>query len=137
MGQQPMDMLATCCSLGEVWAASVPAVSCERGRAASAGVALLHFHAVMAGTNTDEGIKAGASGYHFGKTTLGYVFVDRQKIYCNQQTDRLPTADEIIDLIRGRGVRRPAPIMLKVLGNDLQTASGTTRAAYRASLTTG
>jgi len=31
------------------------------------------------------------------------VFVDKQKIYSKRQTGRLPTADEIIELIRGRG----------------------------------
>ena len=31
------------------------------------------------------------------------VFVDGQKIYSKKQTGRLPTADEIIELIRGRG----------------------------------
>ena len=31
------------------------------------------------------------------------VFVDRQKIYSKKQTGRLPTADEIIELIRERG----------------------------------
>jgi predicted Rdx family selenoprotein len=30
------------------------------------------------------------------------VFVDKQKIYSKKQTGRLPTADEIIELIRGR-----------------------------------
>ena len=30
------------------------------------------------------------------------VFVDQQKIYSKQQMGRLPTADEIIDLIRAR-----------------------------------
>ena len=28
------------------------------------------------------------------------VFVDRQKIYSKKQTGRLPTADEIVELIR-------------------------------------
>jgi Rdx family len=31
------------------------------------------------------------------------VFVDSQKIYSKKQTGRLPTVDEIIDLIRARG----------------------------------
>ena len=31
------------------------------------------------------------------------VFVDKQKIYSKTQTGRLPTADEIIELIRDRG----------------------------------
>jgi len=31
------------------------------------------------------------------------VFVDRDKIYSKKQTGRLPTADEIIGLIRARG----------------------------------
>ena len=31
------------------------------------------------------------------------VFVDKQKIYSKKQTGRLPTADEIIALIRDRG----------------------------------
>jgi selT/selW/selH-like putative selenoprotein len=31
------------------------------------------------------------------------VFIDGQKIYSKKQTGRLPTADEIIDLIRDRG----------------------------------
>jgi Rdx family protein len=31
------------------------------------------------------------------------VFIDRQKIYSKRQTGRLPTADEIIELIRNRG----------------------------------
>ena len=31
------------------------------------------------------------------------VFVDGQKIYSKKQTGRLPTADEIIELIRERG----------------------------------
>ena len=31
------------------------------------------------------------------------VFVDKQKIYSKKQTGRLPTADEIIELIRDRG----------------------------------
>jgi hypothetical protein len=31
------------------------------------------------------------------------VFVDKQKIYSKKQTGRLPTADEIIELIRERG----------------------------------
>lgn len=31
------------------------------------------------------------------------VFVDRQMIYSKKQTGRLPTVDEIIDLIRARG----------------------------------
>ncbi len=31
------------------------------------------------------------------------VFVDKQRIYSKKQTGRLPTADEIIELIRGRG----------------------------------
>lgn len=30
------------------------------------------------------------------------VFVDGQRIYSKKQTGRLPTADEIIDLIRSR-----------------------------------
>ena len=30
------------------------------------------------------------------------VFVDTQKIYSKAETGRLPTADEIIELIRGR-----------------------------------
>jgi hypothetical protein len=30
------------------------------------------------------------------------VFVERQKIYSKEQTGRLPTADEIINLIRER-----------------------------------
>jgi len=30
------------------------------------------------------------------------VFVDGQRIYSKKQTGRLPTADEIIELIRGR-----------------------------------
>jgi hypothetical protein len=30
------------------------------------------------------------------------VFVDKQKIYSKKQTGRMPTADEIIDLIRAR-----------------------------------
>jgi hypothetical protein len=30
------------------------------------------------------------------------VFVDSNKIYSKKQTGRLPTADEIIELIRGR-----------------------------------
>jgi hypothetical protein len=32
------------------------------------------------------------------------VFVEKQMIYSKKQTGRLPTADEIIELIRGRGV---------------------------------
>lgn len=31
------------------------------------------------------------------------VFVDKQKIYSKKQTGRLPTADEIVELIRDRG----------------------------------
>ena len=31
------------------------------------------------------------------------VFVDKQRIYSKRQTGRLPTADEIIELIRARG----------------------------------
>ena len=31
------------------------------------------------------------------------VFVDSNKIYSKKQTGRLPTADEIIELIRARG----------------------------------
>lgn len=31
------------------------------------------------------------------------VFVDGRKIYSKKQTGRLPTADEVIELIRGRG----------------------------------
>ena len=31
------------------------------------------------------------------------VFVDKQKIYSKKETGRLPTADEIIGLIRDRG----------------------------------
>ena len=31
------------------------------------------------------------------------VFVDKQRIYSKKQTGRLPTADEIIELIRARG----------------------------------
>jgi len=31
------------------------------------------------------------------------VFVDSQKIYSKKQTGRLPSADEIIELIRARG----------------------------------
>jgi predicted Rdx family selenoprotein len=31
------------------------------------------------------------------------VFVDKQKIYSKKQTGRLPTADEIIGLIRDHG----------------------------------
>ncbi len=31
------------------------------------------------------------------------VFVDKQKIYSKKQTGRLPTVDEIINLIRARG----------------------------------
>jgi predicted Rdx family selenoprotein len=31
------------------------------------------------------------------------VFVDRQKIFSKKQTGRLPTVDEILDLIRARG----------------------------------
>jgi selT/selW/selH-like putative selenoprotein len=31
------------------------------------------------------------------------VFVDGQKIYSKKQSGRLPSADEIIQLIRGRG----------------------------------
>jgi predicted Rdx family selenoprotein len=31
------------------------------------------------------------------------VFVDSKKIYSKKQTGRLPTADEIIELIRARG----------------------------------
>ena len=31
------------------------------------------------------------------------VFVDKQIIYSKKQTGRLPTADEIIELIRDRG----------------------------------
>ena len=31
------------------------------------------------------------------------VFVDKQKVYSKKQTGRLPTADEIVELIRGRG----------------------------------
>ncbi len=30
------------------------------------------------------------------------VFVEKEKIYSKKQTGRLPTADEIIELIRGR-----------------------------------
>jgi hypothetical protein len=32
------------------------------------------------------------------------VFVDRDKIYSKKQTGRLPNADEIIGLIRARGL---------------------------------
>ena len=31
------------------------------------------------------------------------VFVDGQKIYSKKQTGRLPTVDEIVELIRARG----------------------------------
>jgi hypothetical protein len=31
------------------------------------------------------------------------VFVDRERIYSKKETGRLPTADEIIELIRNRG----------------------------------
>ena len=31
------------------------------------------------------------------------VFVDKQRIYSKKQTGRLPTTDEIIELIRARG----------------------------------
>ena len=31
------------------------------------------------------------------------VFLEKQKIYSKRETGRLPTADEIIDLIRERG----------------------------------
>ena len=31
------------------------------------------------------------------------VFVEKQKIYSKKQTGRMPTADEIIDLIANRG----------------------------------
>ena len=31
------------------------------------------------------------------------VFVDKQKIYSKKQAGRLPTADEIVELIRDRG----------------------------------
>ncbi len=31
------------------------------------------------------------------------VFVDKQKIYSKKETGRLPTVDEILELIRGRG----------------------------------
>ena len=31
------------------------------------------------------------------------VFVDSHKIYSKKQTGRLPTADEIVELIRARG----------------------------------
>jgi len=31
------------------------------------------------------------------------VFVDKQKIYSKKQTGRLPTVDEIVELIRNRG----------------------------------
>ena len=31
------------------------------------------------------------------------VFVEKQRVYSKKQTGRLPTADEIIELIRARG----------------------------------
>ena len=31
------------------------------------------------------------------------IFLDKQKIYSKKQTGRLPTADEVIELIRARG----------------------------------
>ena len=31
------------------------------------------------------------------------VFVDKERIYSKKETGRLPTADEIIELIRNRG----------------------------------
>jgi len=38
-----------------------------------------------------------------GKPGALDVFVDGQRIYSKKQTGRLPTADEIIELIRARG----------------------------------
>jgi hypothetical protein len=40
---------------------------------------------------------------HLGGPGALDVFVDRQKIYSKKQAGRLPTVDEIIDLIRARG----------------------------------
>jgi hypothetical protein len=37
------------------------------------------------------------------------VFVEKQKVYSKQQTGRLPTADEIIELIRNHSRFDPGP----------------------------